>query len=182
MPIDRPFTAFTEEAREKIVAAVRMGNFLKTACNFARVSDSSVYAYMQRARALIKAQEMGLPITLSEKDEVILQFYYDVKAAEAEAENVCVNTFFGAGSENWQAARGFLERRFRDNWGPGAVLDEEPAGERPKVVEVVEPEDADNTSDSELGPSIVLGDKDDAEAALEGMITKALEDRPDSDA
>jgi hypothetical protein len=64
------------------------------------------------------------------------------------AENICVQTWFGEGHENWKAAQGFLERRFKDKWAPGVGPDDTPAGERPKIVEVVEPE-TDNTSDSD---------------------------------
>jgi hypothetical protein len=168
----KKYGMFTEEARQTIVTMIGCGNFFSTACAAAGVYETTFKGYLDRGEAILRGmnneETAGAMEYLPEEDLLCLQFYVDVKAAEARAEHVCVQVWFEESEDkrNWQAARGFLERRFgKDKWAPNAAPDDAPAGERPKIVEVVEPEDADNTSDSELGPSIVLGDKDDAEAS-----------------
>ena len=93
---------FTDETREKILNALRAGNYRVAACKFAGISDETF-------RVWINAGKRGEP--------GYLEFLEQVKQAEAQAEASLVATIRKAAGDHWQAAAWLLERKYVTRWG-----------------------------------------------------------------
>lgn len=93
---------FTDETREKILNALRAGNYRVAACKFAGISDETF-------RVWINAGKRGEP--------GYLEFLEQVKQAEAQAEASLVATIRKAAGDHWQAAAWLLERKYTTRWG-----------------------------------------------------------------
>lgn len=93
----------TPEVQEKIVSAIRAGNYAKVAAGYAGVGERTFYTWMQRGR--------------EESEGIYQQFQRSVKDAEREAEVRAVAMVQKHMADNWQASMTFLERKFPDRWG-----------------------------------------------------------------
>lgn len=93
---------FTNETREKILSALRAGNYRVAACKFAGISDETFRRWMNAGKA-------------GEPDYV--DFVEQVKQAEAQAEASLVATIRKAAGDHWQAAAWLLERKYVTRWG-----------------------------------------------------------------
>ena len=99
----------TPEVQQKIVDAIRLGNYIETAAAYAGISKSTLYDWLKkggRARS-------GKYREFSDAVEKAL--------AESEMRDVAVIT--AAAKENWQAAAWRLERKFPDRWGRRERID-----------------------------------------------------------
>lgn len=94
-----------KEIIDKLIDAVRRGNYVETACKMAGVSESSYYAWLQRAR-----EEKDPPKALTD-------FLEAIKKAESEAEAEALQIIKDASRDTWQAAAWYLERRSYNRWG-----------------------------------------------------------------
>ncbi len=132
-------TKLTPEIRERVVAAIRAGNYAVIAAEYAGISESSFYAWLQRGR--------------ERSTGPYAEFLEAVKEAEREAEVRAVAMVQKAMPENWTAAMTFLERKFPQRWGrrdrtpvevdPREVL-AELLGSSPEEIEEAVSEAADN--------------------------------------
>lgn len=95
-------SSFTPETREKIVNALRAGNYRVAACKFAGISDETF-------RRWFNAGKRGEP--------EYVDFVEQVKQAEAQAEASLVATIRKAAGDHWQAAAWLLERKYVTRWG-----------------------------------------------------------------
>lgn len=95
-------SSFTPETREKIVNALRAGNYRVAACKFAGISDETF-------RRWFNAGKRGEP--------GYVDFVEQVKQAEAQAEASLVATIRKAAGDHWQAAAWLLERKYVTRWG-----------------------------------------------------------------
>lgn len=93
---------FTDETREKILNALRAGNYRVAACKFAGISDDTFGRWMRAGKA---------------GDEPFAAFAEQVKQAEAQAEASLVATIRKAAGDHWQAAAWLLERKYVTRWG-----------------------------------------------------------------
>lgn len=93
---------FTDETREKILNALRAGNYRVAACKFAGISEETFRRWMNAG----KAGEPGY-----------VDFVAQVKQAEAQAEASLVATIRKAAGDHWQAAAWLLERKYTTRWG-----------------------------------------------------------------
>ncbi len=96
-------TKLTPEIQERIVAAIRAGNYPEPSACSAGVSPATYYRWMKRGEEA--------------KTGIYREFYEAVKRAEASAEVHAVAVIrkeIAAG--DWRAAANFLERRFGDRW------------------------------------------------------------------
>lgn len=93
---------FTDETREKILNALRAGNYRVAACKFAGISEETFRRWMNAG----KAGEPGY-----------VDFVAQVKQAEAQAEASLVATIRKAAGDHWQAAAWLLERKYVTRWG-----------------------------------------------------------------
>lgn len=95
-------TKLTPEVLEKIVAAIRAGNYAVVAAAFAGISERTYYRWMHRGR--------------EEKKGIYWQFCQAVEKAESEAEVRAVAIIQKHMETNWQAAMTYLERKYPDRW------------------------------------------------------------------
>jgi transposase len=97
-PNGRP-TALTPEVQDKILNAIRAGNYAEQAAQYAGVHKSTYYRWMQ------KADE-------PDTKPIYREFRDAVKEAEAGAEAYAVAMVRQAMPSSWQAAMTFLERKY----------------------------------------------------------------------
>ncbi len=118
----------TAEVSEKIVRAIRAGNYPEVAARHAGVHPSTYYRWMERGELEGSAPE----------DDPYRQFRAEVERAIADAEAAEVGLVIKAARDgDWRAAAWLLERRFSDRWG---------RGERP----VAEADDRDDELDRDI--------------------------------
>lgn len=97
---------FTAKRKKKILAIVRDGNYISTACSCANISKKTFYNWVARA----KAGEIPY-----------LRFIHSLKRAESDAEADAVAKIKVAGKRDWVALMTFLERRHSLRWGRNKV-------------------------------------------------------------
>lgn len=116
---------FNEERAEKLIQAVRGGNYLSTACKFSGIS------YNTLRRWTLKADEPGAPPEYAE-------FRDALEKAQADAEVAALAKISKAASEGaWQAAAWYLERSTPERWGKRDKTQVEITGEGGGPVKVV---------------------------------------------
>jgi hypothetical protein len=93
----------TPELQEKIVTAIRAGNYAEIAAGYAGIGTTTYYRWMQQG----EEQSSGR----------YREFREAVKAAEGEAEIRAVAMVQKQMPEHWQAAMTYLERKFPARWG-----------------------------------------------------------------
>lgn len=93
----------TPEIQEKIVQAIRAGNYIETAAAYAGIDKTTLYDWLKRgARA---------------KTGKYREFSNAVEKALAEAEVRDVAIIAKAAEKHWQAAAWRLERKHWQRWG-----------------------------------------------------------------
>jgi transposase len=98
-------TKFNAERAERLIQAVRGGNYLETAARYAGIS------YHTLRRWLLKADEPDAPPEYVAFKEAILK-------ARADAEVAALAKIQKAASEGaWQASAWYLERSWPERWG-----------------------------------------------------------------
>ena len=102
-------TKLTPEVQQRIVDALRDGNYREAAVACAGIDYKTFCNWMRRGQ--------------QEKAGRYFQFFRAVQQAEHEAEREMVARWKAHMPESWQAIRDFLERRFPDRWGRRDRLD-----------------------------------------------------------
>ncbi len=95
-------TKLTPEVQERIVSAIRAGNYAQVAARYAGIGETTYYEWMKRGRAARSGK--------------FAEFQKAIKKAEGEAEVRCVALIHKHMEGNWQAAMTYLERKFPDRW------------------------------------------------------------------
>lgn len=93
----------TEERQERILQAIRAGNYIETAALHAGISEGTFHRWMQEGERAKTGKKR--------------EFYEAVKKARADAETRTVAIISNAMPTSWQAAAWWLERSFPDRWG-----------------------------------------------------------------
>lgn len=101
-PKGRP-TKLTPEVQDRLLAAIRAGNYLDTSAAHAGIHRDTLHAWM-RDGANAKSPELQ-------------EFSDAVQKAIGDAESMHVARIAAASSKQWQAAAWWLERRYPDRWG-----------------------------------------------------------------
>ena len=96
-------TKLTPETHQKIVSAIRAGNYCTVAARYAGIPEGTFFRWMQRGR--------------HEDSGIYREFHDAVKDGESAAEIRAVATVQKHMEGNWQAAMTFLERKFPNRWG-----------------------------------------------------------------
>ena len=97
-------TKLTPEVQDKIVTALRAGNYQETAARYAGIAEPTFYEWMARGK--------------SEPGSIYSEFAEAVEKAKADAEVRDVALIDRAAADgNWQAAAWKLERKFPNRWG-----------------------------------------------------------------
>ena len=114
----------TPELQNKIVTAIRAGNYAFVACEMAGISKTTYYRWLENAEK---------PTAEAKYRE----FRDAVKEAEAAAEVASVALIRQAAqSGTWQAAAWYLERKHGERWGRNDKIRQEVSGVDGKPVEV----------------------------------------------
>lgn len=95
--------ALNDEVISNLCDAIRMGNYVKTACACIGVSYASYHRWMKKSR------EVGAK-------PIYVKLAQEVAAAEAEIESKVVKNWMDQTPTEWQASRDFLARRFPNRW------------------------------------------------------------------
>lgn len=93
---------WNEKTRERILKAIRAGNYFRSACAYAGISHETFYRWLRRGR--------------NAKSGEYRAFFEAVKEAEAAAEVAVVAVWKSAIPKDWRAARDFLARRWPERW------------------------------------------------------------------
>ncbi len=96
-------TKLNPQTQDRIVQAIRSGNYANVAARYAGIDEKTYYNWLQRGER--------------EGSGIYFQFLQSVKKAESDAEVQAVAEIRLAARENWQAGMTWLERRFPDRWG-----------------------------------------------------------------
>lgn len=96
-------TKLTSQVQERIVQAIRGGNYAVVAARYAGIDESSFYGW------LVRGEKEGTGL--------YFEFFKAVKDAESAAEVEAVEEVRLASRESWQAGMTWLERKFPDRWG-----------------------------------------------------------------
>ncbi len=107
MALGRP-SKFTEEARRKILWALRLGNYRIAAAEYAGVADRTLCTWLAKGR--------------DEEEGLYADFYRDVLEAERAAEVRALGVIQQAAQRDWKAAAWFLERKFPDRYCTRAAI------------------------------------------------------------
>lgn len=117
-------TKLTPETHDKIITALKAGNYLETAARYAGVDPATVHRWLNRGQADDAPPE-----------------YHDFRnavenaRAEAEARNVALIQQ-AANHGTWQAAAWFLERTAHQRWGRKQSLEVTGQAGEPVHIEV----------------------------------------------
>lgn len=118
--MSRPPILLTEpEVQERLVGAIRAGNYLETAAAYAGVHPASVRNWLRRGAAAQRARDRGGLVDVEEAP--YWEFFVAVTRAEAEAEVRDVTRIVKAGERDWRAVAWRLEHRNPDRWGRQAI-------------------------------------------------------------
>lgn len=149
-----PFRSFTPEVRKILLAAVRDGEYMTSACRKARIGEPTLRHWLTIGEAAQKAIEEAAikgeeAPELSEQEAEFVQFYLDVYQAEGVSEGEGVKEVRTAGRDgNWVATMTWMERRFPQRWkkreqtehvgpGGGPIQHEEIDNSAGKLAEVL---------------------------------------------
>lgn len=104
-------TLFTPERREKILTALRVGNYRVIAARMGGIADATFYSWLETGKADRAAG----------KSSDFVDFLENVEIAEAQAEATLVAHLMKQARENPTANLGMLRVRFRERWGEPAA-------------------------------------------------------------
>ena len=96
-------TKLTQGVHERIVAAVRAGNYPEPSARAAGINPATYYRWLKRGE--------------KEPSGPYHDFYEAIGRAEAEAEVEVVARLRKAVPDDWRAGLSFLERRYATRWG-----------------------------------------------------------------
>ena len=96
-------TKLTPELQDKIVSAIRAGNYAMVAAEYAGISTTTFYRWLQQGAEA--------------KSGIYKDFRDAVKKAESDAEVRAVAIIQKHMEGNWQAAMTYLERKHPNRWG-----------------------------------------------------------------
>lgn len=96
-------TKLTPEVQERILSAIRAGNYSRVAAEYAGISERTFYGWLRRGQQA--------------KTGVHRDFWCAVQQAEREAEVRAVAMIQKNMDSNWRAALAFLERKHPSRWG-----------------------------------------------------------------
>lgn len=97
-------TKLTPEVQERIITALRAGNYQDTAAAYAGIDESTFYRWMERGLAEPESDygEFRKAVIKAKSDAEVRDLYLIDQAAQ---------------SGSWQAAAWKLERKFPHKWG-----------------------------------------------------------------
>lgn len=120
-------TKLNFDTHNKIITAIRAGNYIETAAAYAGINKSTLYDWLKRGEREQQRVAKNPRYKIRKSEKPYVEFSNAVEKALAEAEIRDVAIIAKAAEEQWQAAAWRLERKFPDRWGR-RVLDVEHKG------------------------------------------------------
>ena len=106
----------TPERQDRIVSAVKAGNYLETAARFAGIDPSTLHGWMAKGRTEVASRDNGHDP--DPMQDVYVNLLEAVEGAKAEAEVRAVAMIQRAAADGtWSAAAWYLERSAPYRWG-----------------------------------------------------------------
>lgn len=99
-------TKLTPETQERIIQALKAGNYREPTARSAGIAPSTLYSWLERGEADV---EQG-------KATIYAEFVEAVRRAEGDAEVHAVAVLRRAMMQDWRAAAEYLKRRHPDRW------------------------------------------------------------------
>lgn len=106
-----------DEIQNRIVTAIRAGNYIETAAAYAGINKSTLYSWLKRGERERQRVAKNPRARVTQKERPFVEFSNAVERALAEAEIRDVAVIGKAAEEQWQAAAWRLERKFPERWG-----------------------------------------------------------------
>lgn len=103
----RPRGKLTPECQERLIEAIRAGNYNSVAARYAGIDPSTLRRWLRRGRDAKSGRYRSL--------------YLAVRKAETYAEIRAVAIVQKQMEGNWRAAVSYLERKFPERWGSPAA-------------------------------------------------------------
>jgi len=97
-------TKLTPDVQDRIVQAVRGGNYIQVAARYAGIGEVTFYEWLKKGETDVEGG-------------IYRNFLKAIKDAEALAEIEAVAQVRLASRENWAAGMTWLERKFPQRWG-----------------------------------------------------------------
>lgn len=110
-------TKLNFDTQNKIITAIRAGNYIETAAAYAGVNKSTLYEWLKRGEREKQRVAENSRYRIRKSEKPYVEFSNAVEKALAEAEIRDVAIIAKAAQEQWQAAAWRLERKFPDRWG-----------------------------------------------------------------
>lgn len=92
----------TDEVKNKLIDAIRAGNYVTVAARYAGISPSTFWRWMRMGRKAKKGQYHD--------------FHEEIRTAETFAEVIAVSVIRKRLKDDWRAAVSYLERKFPSRW------------------------------------------------------------------
>jgi len=134
----------TREIQDKIVSAIRLGNYIETAAAYAGISKGALYDWLRRGARELEKAEKDPNYEIPKEEMKFVRFSQAVEKALAEAEIRDVTVIYEASKEQWQAAAWRLERKFPERWGRKLSVEGKQELVLPKIEIIYERPDNDN--------------------------------------
>lgn len=106
-------TTLTADVMSKMMDALRSGNYMETAAQYAGVYPRTAFGWMEKGRAALELS----PEQWDSRQKLYVQFVTSVEEAQAQAETRNVALIQQAATESWQAAAWWLERSRPRHYG-----------------------------------------------------------------
>lgn len=110
-------TKLNPTVQQKIISAIRAGNYIETAAAYAGISKNTLYVWLRRGEREKQRIAKNPRCKVKKKELPFVEFADAVEKALADAEVRDVAIIAKAAEEQWQAAAWRLERKFPDKWG-----------------------------------------------------------------
>ena len=110
-------TKLNKDIQNKIVTAIKMGNYIETAAAVAGINKTTLYDWLKRGEREKQRVENDSRKKIRKSEAIYVEFSNAVEKALAEAEARDVMLISKAANTQWQAAAWRLERKFPDRWG-----------------------------------------------------------------
>jgi hypothetical protein len=173
LPAKPPPTALpariSSGAVDKVIKAVRQGNFLSNAAKLVGVDEATLHIWMTKGK---EYNELGPDAPMPSTAPLYRKLHREVTRARANLEAALVSTVAATAldKEDWRAATWFLERSFHKDWSRKSVATIEGNPDNPVQVQVSWAE----------GLKAAL-DAGEAEDAIDAEIVDGNEGEPEGD-
>ena len=109
-----------EKKREMLLKLISAGNYQRTACRAAGVSEWTFHDWKKKGEQAREDEQNG--IALSETQEELLWFVDELDEARAKAEAALVARWYNEAADgDWRAAERFLAKAFPERWSDPAT-------------------------------------------------------------